>query len=116
MSIKKAAERKSIRLLRKRNELLSVDVLLKNKSAVGRNNLTGHVRSGKKISECAGDIGNITDESLGNGARKCVELILVNAAEHVCHVKEAHEVGVDNVLILLSLDVDPVAVICDACA
>ena len=29
-------------------------------------------------------------------------------------MKEAHEVGVDNVLILLSLDVDPVAVICDA--
>ena len=85
MSIKKTAECKSIRLLRKRNELLSVDVLLKNKSAVGRNNLTGHVRSGKEISECAGDIGNITDEALGNGARKCVELILVNAAEHVCH-------------------------------
>ena len=31
------------------------------------------------------------------------------------HVQKAHEVSVDNILVLLSLDINPIAVVCDTC-
>ena len=66
-------------------------------------------------------VDNTRKSAYGRGVNDAALIFLARMIYHVrkykvCHVKEAHEVGVDNVLILLSLDVDPVAVICDACA